>query len=174
MTTSTIETSDTAQVAAQFLTFCLDAEIYGVEILKVQEIVGMLPVTKVPRTPEYVRGVVNLRGKVVPVIELRAKFGMERRDDTAMTCIIVVQVAAASQLVTMGVIVDEVAEVVSIAADQIEPAPQFGGNVKTEFLLGIGKVGSRVIILLDSDKVLSWNELENVAGTATAQSRGIL
>ena len=154
--------------AGQYLTFSIGPEVYGIEILKVQEIIGMMPVTKVPRTPEFVRGVINLRGKVIPVIELRTKFEMEQRDDTSMTCIIVVQVAAATQNLTMGIIVDEVAEVVAITAEQIEPAPQFGSGVKTEFILGIGKVTSKVVILLDVDKVLSWGELTELDTTAQA------
>jgi purine-binding chemotaxis protein CheW len=125
----------------------------------------MMPVTKVPRTPDFVRGVINLRGKVIPVIDLRTKFEMEPRDDTNTTCIIVVQVAA-SQNITMGVIVDEVAEVVAISSEQIEPTPQFGGGVRTEFILGIGKIASKVVILLDVDKVLSWGELANLGEAA--------
>ncbi|NUM52764.1 MAG: purine-binding chemotaxis protein CheW [Candidatus Hydrogenedentes bacterium] len=154
--------------AGQYLTFCLGPEVYGIEILKVREIIGMMPVTKVPRTPNFVRGVVNLRGKVVPVIELRAKFEMERIDDTGMTCIIVVQVSGAAQKITMGIIVDAVAEVVAITGDQIEPAPQFGSGIRTEFILGIGKVASKVVILLDIDKVLSWGELANLDEAAHA------
>jgi len=154
--------------AGQYLTFSLGPEVYGIEILKVQEIIGMMPVTKVPRTPEFVRGVINLRGKVIPVIELRTKFEMEGREDTDKTCIIVVQVASASQNITMGIIVDEVAEVMAIGGGQIEPAPQFGAGVQTEFILGIGKVGAKVVILLDVDKVLSWDELATLDESAQA------
>lgn len=152
--------------AGQYLTFSLGPEVYGIEILKVQEIIGMMPVTKVPRTPGFVRGVINLRGKVIPVIDLRTKFEMEPRDDTNMTCIIVVQVASVSQNITMGIIVDEVAEVVAISGEQIEPTPQFGGGVRTEFILGIGKIASKVVILLDVDKVLSWGELADLGEAA--------
>ena len=163
MTGSTTSSASLADRAGQYLTFCLAKEIYGIEILKVQEIIGLMPVTKVPRTPHFVRGVINLRGKVIPVIELRTKFEMESLDDTNMTCIIVVQVAAsATQNVTMGIIVDEVAEVLAITGEQIEPSPSFGAGVKTEFILGIAKVGAKVVILLDVDRVLSWGELEAV------------
>ena len=155
--------------AGQYLTFSIGPEVYGIEILKVQEIIGMMPVTKVPRSPDFVRGVINLRGKVIPVIELRKKFEMEQRDDTSMTCIIVVQVATATQSITMGVIVDEVAEVVAIPTEQIEPAPQFGAGVRTEFILGIGKIASKVVILLDVDKVLSWSELSTIDEAAREQ-----
>lgn len=150
---------DVEAVAGQYLTFGLGEETYGIEILKVQEIIGIMTITRVPRTPEYVRGVINLRGKVIPVIELRTKFGMERIDDTTRTCIIVVQVAAGDQEVTMGIIVDEVSEVLDISAAQVEPAPSFGGNVPTEFILGMGKVADKVVMLLDVDKVLSGSEL---------------
>ncbi|MBM3288686.1 MAG: purine-binding chemotaxis protein CheW [Candidatus Hydrogenedentes bacterium] len=154
--------------AGQYLTFSLGPEVYGLEILKVQEIIGMMPVTKVPRTPNFVRGVVNLRGKVIPVIDLRTKFEMDLREDTEKTCIIVVQVASAAQNITMGIIVDEVAEVLAIAGDLIEPAPQFGAGVRTEFILGIGKVANKVVILLDVDKVLSWGEMAELEDAAQA------
>ncbi|MFA6244983.1 MAG: chemotaxis protein CheW [Candidatus Hydrogenedentales bacterium] len=151
-----------ADKAGQYLTFVLGEEIYGLEILKVQEIIGMMTVTRVPRTPEYVRGVINLRGKVIPVIDLRSKFSMEVREDTSRTCIIVVQVKNANHQVTMGIIVDEVSEVLGVAGEQIEPAPSFGADVKTEFILGMGKVGSKVVMLLDVDKVLSWGEIASL------------
>ncbi|MDZ4859035.1 MAG: chemotaxis protein CheW [Candidatus Hydrogenedentes bacterium] len=154
-----------ASRAGQYLTFLLGAEIYGLAILKVQEIIGLMPVTKVPRTPHYVRGVINLRGKVIPVVELRTKFEMEQRADTNMTCIIVVQVASSAKNVTLGIIVDEVAEVLAITADQLEPAPSFGNGVNTEFILGIGKAGAKVVVLLDVDRVLSWGELSAVDQT---------
>jgi len=148
--------------AGQYLTFLLGEETYGLAILKVQEIIGLMPVTKVPRTPPFVRGVINLRGKVIPVVELRTKFEMEALEDTALTCIIVVQVTGASQKVTIGIIVDRVAEVLAIADGEIEPAPSFGAGVSTEFILGIGKAGQKVIVLLDVDRVLSWGELSAV------------
>ena len=155
-------------IAGQYLTFELGDEVYGLQILKVQEIIGIMTVTRVPRTPSYVRGVINLRGKVIPVIELRTKFGMVNAEDTSRTCIIVVQVATeadargetgGSRRTTMGIIVDEVAEVLEVASDQIEPAPSFGAAVPTEFILGMGKVGEKVVMLLDVDKVLSVGEL---------------
>lgn len=149
--------------AGQYLTFILGKEVYGLEILKVQEIIGMTTVTNVPRTPSFLRGVINLRGKVIPVVDLRAKFGMESQEDTNLTCIIVVQVSRDNQQVTMGVIVDEVAEVVDIRSDQIEPPPTLGTSSQTEFISSMGKVGSKVVILLDTDKVLSWNELDAVS-----------
>lgn len=150
--------------AGKYLTFKLGVEEYGLEILKVQEIMKMVEITKVPRTPEFVRGVINLRGKVIPVVDLRLKFGMEIRDTTEKTCVIVVQVAHASGSVTMGTIVDEVSEVLDIAGEQIEPAPEFGAAVDTAFILGMGKVAKRVVMLLDIDKVLSTGEISTISG----------
>jgi purine-binding chemotaxis protein CheW len=155
-----------AAAAGKHLTFKLGPETYGLEILKVQEIIGMMTVTRVPRTPPFVRGVINLRGKVIPVIDLRSKFGLEAHSDTEKTCIIVVQVMHAGTKVVMGTLVDEVSEVLNINADQIEPAPSFGTVVDTNFILGMGKVGQKVIMLLDIDKVLSGGELAAVAQVA--------
>jgi purine-binding chemotaxis protein CheW len=145
--------------AGKYLTFNQGMEVYGIEILKVQEIMGMIPVTRVPKTPAYVRGVVNLRGKVIPVIELRRKFGVEAKEDTDRTCIIVVQVNLNGCPVIMGLIVDEVSEVLNILAEQIEASPAFGAKVDTDFILGMGKVGKKVVMLLDVDKVLSADEM---------------
>lgn len=151
-----------AAVAGKYLTFVLGDETYGLEILKVQEIIGMMNVTHVPRTPAFVRGVINLRGKVIPVIDLRLKFDMEGREDTDRTCIIVVQVVRDSQTVTMGIIVDEVSEVLDIADGQIEAPPALGTAVETQFILGMGKIGQKVVMLLDIDRVLTLTELSAV------------
>ncbi len=145
--------------AGKYLTFKLGAEEYGLEILKVQEIIKMMEITKVPRTPDYVRGVINLRGKVIPVVDLRLKFGMDAKETTDKTCVIVVQVRRNDATVTMGIIVDEVSEVLDITGEQIEPPPEFGTTVDTAFILGMGKVAKKVIMLLDADKVLSSGEL---------------
>jgi len=136
---------------AKFLSFALAEEEYGLEILKVREIMGMMDITGVPRTPHFVRGVINLRGKVIPVIDLRLKFGMQALEQTEETCIIVADVEG----VEMGITVDRVLEVLDIAADDIEDAPSFGVDVDTEFILGIGKSGSKVTILLNISKVLT-------------------
>lgn len=149
--------------AGKYLTFKLGVEEFGLEILKVQEIIKMMDITRVPRTPGFVRGVINLRGKVIPIVDLRLKFDMESRETTEKTCIIVVQVQRADGVVTMGIIVDEVSEVLDVAGEQIEPAPEFGGVVDTSFILGMGKVGDRVVTLMDVDKVLSGEEVEAVA-----------
>jgi purine-binding chemotaxis protein CheW len=149
----------------KFLTFFLGDEEYGVEILKVQEIIGMQPITRVPRTPAFMRGVINLRGKVIPVMDLRERFGMVPAGDAdataaALRCIIVVQVTAPhGHPVPVGIVVDRVSEVAAIAGDDIEDAPSFGAGVKTEYLLGLGKAGGRVRLLLAIDRVLAADEL---------------
>ena len=137
--------------AGKYLTFELASEEYGLEILKVREIIGMMDITAVPRTPEFVKGVINLRGKVIPVIDLRLKFGMPQAEQTAETCIIVVYVGQ----MEMGILVDKVSEVLDISGEDIEEAPSFGVNVDTEFILGIGKAGGKVTILLDIGRVLT-------------------
>jgi purine-binding chemotaxis protein CheW len=145
--------------AGKYLTFKLGAEDYGLEILKVQEIIGILKVTRVPRLPDFIRGVINLRGKVIPVIDLRLKFGMEAKADTERTCIIVVQVSHASSKLITGIIVDDVSEVLNITADQLEPPPAFDTSVDVRFLFGMGKIGQKVVMLLDIDRVLSSEQL---------------
>jgi len=147
-------TLNAEQIAGKYLSFLLEGEEFGLQILKVQEIVGMMPVTRVPKAPPVIRGVVNLRGKVIPVVDLRSAFGQERRDDSEKTCIIVVQVAHGDQQLIMGIIVDEVSEVRDIDAGIIEPPPEFGSLVDTSFILGMGIVGEQVVILLDIDRVL--------------------
>lgn len=151
----------------KYLSFILGREEYGLEILKVQEIIGIMEVTRVPRTPAYVRGVINLRGRVIPVVDLRTKFRMPVFADTEKTCVIVVQVNQADLTVTMGVIVDEVSEVLSFTQEQIEPAPHFGGGMdEAEYIIGMGKLGKKVVILLDGDRVLKGEELAAVAQSA--------
>lgn len=158
-----------AQLAGKYLTFQLADEDYGLEILKVQEIIRMQTVTKVPQTPEYVRGVINLRGKVIPVIDLRKKFGFHAYDDTEKTCIIVVQISYDNHTITMGISIDEVKEVLDIHAEDIEETPSFGANINTEFILGIGKIGNSVKILLDIDKVLSMKDIHVLKDVMTKE-----
>lgn len=156
MSTQTASSSAiaTSSRAGKYLTFFLAGEEYGLEILKVSEIIGMQPITRVPRMPEFVRGVINLRGKVIPITDLRRKFGMDA-DGQEDSCIIVVQMKG----VQTGIVVDRVSEVVAIAEADIEDSPSFGAGIRTEFLLGIGKAGGRVKLLLDIDKVLVTTEL---------------
>lgn len=152
------------KLAGKYLTFKLEDEEYGIEILKVQEIIPMQPVTKVPRVPEFIRGIINLRGKVIPIIALRDKFGMAFAEDTEKTCIIVIRIEIAATLtITTGIIIDEVREVRDITADQIEETPSFGTDAAEAFIMGICKSGSEVILLLGIDSVLTANELGNLA-----------
>jgi purine-binding chemotaxis protein CheW len=148
----------------KYLTFALGKEEYGLEILKVREIIGWMDITALPRTPAYVKGVVNLRGQVIVVMDLRAKFGMEAAAKTDQTCIIVVEIAHAGRKLSTGIIVDRVSEVLEIPGDNIEPPPSFGTTVATDFILGMGKVGDAVKILLDIDKVLSSAEVIALTG----------
>ena len=150
--------------AGKFLSFVLGEEEYGLEILKVQEINGMMDITRVPRTPDYVKGVINLRGRVIPILSLRRKFSMPLIEDTEKTCIIVVQVQHQDTQLTMGIIVDEVSEVLNISEGQIEPPPSFGGGMdEADFITGMGKLEDKVVILLDIDRVLDNEELDIVA-----------
>lgn len=146
-------------LAGKYLTFRLAQEEYGLEILKVREIIGLMGITRVPRTPQYIRGVINLRGKVIPVLDLRAKFDMETIADTEETCIIVVDVQSGGTSILMGILVDAVSEVLDIQANEIEEPPTFGSDVDTRFILGIGKVKNSVKILLDIDRVLTGVDL---------------
>lgn len=153
--------------ADQYLTFQLAAEEYGLEILKVREIIGMMNITAVPRTPEFVLGVINLRGNVIPVIDLRRKFGMQAVDQTEETCVIVVDVDG----METGIVVDRVSDVLDIGADNIQDAPSFGAAVDTDFILGIGKTDERVTILLDIGRVLSDNDTAALSAVSDADSR---
>ena len=151
------------RLAGKYLTFCLEDEDYGLEILKVQEIIGMQEITKIPRTPEFVKGVINLRGKVIPVLDLRLKFGMSEAEVSRKTCIIVVQIQLVETKVIMGIVVDEVSEVLDISDQEIEPAPSFGARIDTNFILGMAKSERAVKILLDLDRVLSREEMETMS-----------
>lgn len=138
----------------KYLTFMLGREEYGLEILKVREIIGYMDITAVPRAPEYIKGVINLRGQVIPVLDLRSRFGMETAEVTDQTCIIVVEINQQGRRFNTGLVVDQVQEVLDIDGENIEDAPQFGGDIQTDFILGIGKVENAIKILLDIDKVL--------------------
>ena len=155
--------SKSANLAGKYLTFKLVDEEYGLEILKVREIIGLLPITNLPRTPVFVRGVINLRGKVIAVIDLRKKFELDVMDDTDQTCIIVVDVTGTTGgVVEMGILVDSVSEVLDIKGEDIEESPSFGTNVDTAFILGMAKTKGSVKILLNIEKVLSPADLEHV------------
>lgn len=143
----------------KYLTFVLGKEEYGLEILKVKEIIGMMDITSVPNVPPYVKGVINLRGKVIPVVELRLKFGMESIPYTERTCIIVVDVQVKGRLALVGIVVDAVSEVLNINREEIENTPNFGTEMDTSYILGMAKVKGQVKILLDIDQVLDNSEM---------------
>ncbi len=161
MQSTLVESPDTAPVQEQesrsgkYLTFHLDKEEFGIQVLKVREIMGVQDITVVPQTPDFVRGVINLRGKVIPVVDLRLKFGLAEKEYTQRTCIIVVNVEAGELSLLMGIIVDGVSEVLTLAPADIEDTPDFGNGVETPYLLGMAKVKDRVKILLDIDQVLN-------------------
>lgn len=161
--TSTADSVRSQQgVAGKYLTFVLDQEAYGLEILSVREIIGLMNITSVPQTPRHVKGVINLRGKVIPVIDLRLKFAMSEAEQTEETCIIVVQVGR----LEIGILVDKVSEVINIASADIENTPSFGTDVNTDFILGMGKANGKIITLLDIRKVLGNEDLEEIATVA--------
>ncbi|MFH1034615.1 MAG: chemotaxis protein CheW [Pseudomonadota bacterium] len=150
----------------KYLTFTLDREEYGIEIIKVKEIIGMMPITPIPRTPDFVRGVINLRGKVIPVVDLRSKFALDPTVATDHTCIIVVEARGAGGELAMGIVVDSVNEVANIRQEQIEATPSFGVRLDTQFIMGMAKAGEEVKVLLDIDQVLAGQELDCLAGAA--------
>jgi purine-binding chemotaxis protein CheW len=144
----------------KYLTFSLAGEEYGIGILKIKEIIGLMPITTIPRTPHYVKGVINLRGKVIPVADLRLKFEMEAMAYTERTCIIVVEIQGdAAENVLMGIVVDSVSEVLNIKSTEIEDTPGFGATMDTAYILGMAKMQGGVKILLDIDKVLGGSEI---------------
>lgn len=142
------------ELVGKYLSFALGNEQYSVPVLKVREIIKIMDITAVPQVPEYVKGVINLRGKVIPVVDLRLKFGFAAQDYSERTCIIVVEVVLAAGARMMGIIVDHVSEVLNVAAEEIEPTPEFGEEIETDYMRGIAKVRGQVKILLDLDSVL--------------------
>jgi purine-binding chemotaxis protein CheW len=148
------------------LIFRLADEEYGLDILKVKEIIGMMGITSVPQTPDYVKGVINLRGKVIPVIDLRLKFGLPSKEYDERTCIVVMDVRRRDASVQMGIVVDSVSEVQNISSESIEPTPSFGTALDTRFIRGIAKAESSVNILLDIDRILTGEELETLGAVA--------
>lgn len=164
MSTATLsaDTSLATDKGGKYLTFALGHEEYGLEILKVREIIGYMEITAVPRTPAYVKGVINLRGQVIAVVDLRTKFGMEAAQKTEQTCVIVVEIRNGDRKLSTSIIVDHVSEVLDIGGENIEDAPSFGASVDIDFILGIAKVGQSVKILLDIDKVLGDEAIHTV------------
>jgi purine-binding chemotaxis protein CheW len=154
------ETKMSKGCEGKYLTFSLAGEEYGIGILKVKEIIGMMSITRIPQTPDYVKGVINLRGKVIPVIDLRAKFGLEAGEQTERTCVVVVEVSREAGRILMGCIVDSVSEVLNIRENEIEETPDFGTSLDIRFILGMAKIASGIKILLDIDKVLGSIEIK--------------
>lgn len=152
----------TDERAGKYLVFHLGREEFGIRVLKVREIMGVQEITAVPQTPPHVKGVINLRGKVIPVVDLRLKFGLPEVEYTQRTCIIVVQVQTETRSMMMGTVVDGVAEVLNLAASDIEDTPDFGQGVPTPYLLGLAKVKGKVKILLDIEQVLRSQELQGL------------
>lgn len=155
-----------ADKEGKYLTFTLAEEEYGIGILKIKEIIGMLPITSVPQTPDFVKGVINLRGKVIPVMDLRLRFGMMSIDYTERTCIIVVEISGQAGTILVGIVVDAVSEVLNIKGDDIEKTPTFGTKLNTDYILGMAKMEGGVKILLDIDQVLSSDELSILSEAA--------
>jgi len=145
--------------AGKYLTFNLANEQYGIAILKVKEIIGMMPITQIPQTPPYVKGVINLRGKVIPVTDLRRKFGMDPIEYSERTCIVVVEIEGEMGMMHLGIVVDSVSEVLTIRSEHIEETPNFGSNLDTDFILGMAKIENSVKILLDIDRVLRQSDI---------------
>ena len=143
----------------KYLTFSLADEEYGIGILKIKEIIGMMPITTIPQTPEFVKGVINLRGKVIPVMDLRLRFSMEKQAYSERTCIIVVEIENQKSTLLIGIIVDSVSEVLNIKAEDIEDTPAFGAKLNTEYILGMAKSEKSVKILLDIDRILKVDEM---------------
>ena len=159
-------TRTSVEANSKYLTFSLAGEEYGLGILRVREIIGIMPITTVPQTPPFVKGVINLRGLVIPVIDLRLKFGMPPMDYTEKTSIIVVDVRAGSGATQIGVVVDHVSEVVNIRGDDIEDTPTFGTSLDMAFISGMAKVGKSVKILLEIDRVLRGEDLDRLQNVA--------
>lgn len=142
----------------KYLTFTLGHEEYGIPIQKVKEIIGMMEITSIPKTPRFIKGVINLRGKIIPIMDLRLKFEMEEKIYTERTCVIVVDIQLEGVRRQMGIAVDAVSEVVNIQPAEIEPPPEYGTHLNTGFLTGMGKVRGKVILLLEIERILNQEE----------------
>lgn len=169
-----VKTADQAGMAAlqdqqQYLTFMLGGEVFAIGILAIKEIIEYGNLTEVPMMPDYIRGVINLRGSVVPVVDLSARFGRKGTELTRRTCIVIIEVASEQEKQVIGVVVDAVNEVLEIPADQIEPPPAFGAKIRTDFIRGMGKVGGKFVIIMNVDNVLSIDDLGLLESAADQQ-----
>ncbi|MRR34893.1 chemotaxis protein CheW [bacterium] len=156
----------------QYLTFSLADEIFAVDVAKVREILELSTITKVPQTPEYMRGVINLRGSVVPVMDMRLKFGMAQTERTVNTCIIVVEIVCGDDIIVLGMLADSVQEVFELEPESIEPAPRIGMKLDTTFIRGMGKHGDQFIIILDIDRVFTNDDLSGIDGQERMAANG--
>lgn len=152
-----------SRLTGKYLTFTLNNEEYAIEILKVNQIIRLQEITAIPKTPSFIRGVINLRGMIIPIIDLRRKFEMADHTDTDRTCIVVIQIEQNGKSVNMGIVIDEVREVLEIPAADIEETPEFGTGIDTEYIMGIAKTGRNIKIMLDISKVLTTSEIATVA-----------
>ncbi|HET7294659.1 MAG TPA: chemotaxis protein CheW [Vicinamibacteria bacterium] len=161
---------DTREPSAhpQYLTFLVAGEEHAVGILRVREILQYAGVTRVPRTPEWIRGVINLRGSVVPVVDLAVKLGLPPSEDRRSTCVVITEVHIEGEPIVMGLLTDAVRQVIELPAQDVQPAPAFGTRVRVDFLLGMGRVGERLVLLLDVDRLLSADEIVSAASAAEA------
>jgi len=155
---------DISGLGGKYLTFRLGSEEYGLGIMKIREIIGLMPITSVPQTPRFVKGVINLRGKVIPVIDLRLRFSMDEISHDDRTCIIVLDISGVSRNLLIGIIVDSVSEVLNIRAEEIDETPAFGVRLNTDYILGMAKSGGGVKILLDIDQVLTEETICSISG----------
>ena len=163
-----------AVTTQQYVTFSLGDELFGVEVTRTREILSLTPVTKVPQTPDYLLGVINLRGQVVPVVDMRLKLGLPAGAETEDTCIIVVEVQVEDESIVVGALADAVREVLEIRADQVEPPPRLGTRLNTEFITGMGKADEQFMILLNIDRIFNTEELslvQDVSGTSTLEEQ---
>lgn len=175
----TNETSATSsnigtELAGKYLTFTLDKEEYAIEILKVNQVIRMQEITTIPRVPSFVRGVINLRGMIIPIIDMRKKFAMADHADTERSCIVVIQLGQDGKTVNMGIVIDEVREVLEIPAGDIEETPSFGAGIDTEFIMGIAKTGKTVKMMLNIGKVLTSSEIQAIAGLSKKDENGTI
>lgn len=168
MATSRQAHADAAEEVDQFLTFLLGKEVFAMDIRTVREIIQYGPMTAVPLMPDFVRGVINLRGAVVPVIDLHARFGRAVAQISKKTCIVIFDAMREGERVELGLLVDAVSEVIEIAPEQIEPPPSFGSSVRRDFIRGMGKIGTRFVIILDPDKAFDVNDMAQLCEAAQA------
>jgi len=152
----------------QYLTFKLQEEIYAVDVANIREILDFISITKVPKSPEFMRGVINLRGSVVPVIDMKLKFGLPRTEKTVNTCIIVMEISVDGETVIIGSLADAVQEVLELEPDQIEPAPRIGTRLNTEFIKGMGKRNDQFLMILDINKLFTFDEIDALHGDTEA------